>query len=121
MSTTIEVDVEETNITEESSLLPLTTGHKAAMVGVVVYVFVAIGALVATYFYIKTTYDNRAVFRIMRLECILTIVCNLGRIGVMSAKLLEASYCILCIPSTALILLGVSLLSGTRWIISHVR
>ena len=121
MSITVEVDVEETNVTEESSLQPLTSGHKAAMLGMVVYVFVAAIALFLTFLYIKNTYDNRAVFRIMRQECILTIVCNLGRIGVMSARLLEASYSILCIPSTALLLLDLSLLSGTRWIISHVR
>ena len=122
MNINVKVDVEETNITEESSLQPLkTSGHKAAMLGMVVYVFVAAIVLFLTFLYIKNTYDNRAVFRIMRQECILTIVCNLGRIGVMSARLLQASYPILCIPSTALLLLNLSLLTGTRWYISHIR
>ena len=110
----------ETNINEENSL-PLTTSLMGAMLGEVGYVVVAIVALLATLVYIKYTYDNRAFFRILRLECILTIICLFGKIGLMVARLLEASHPNLCIPSTALILLDLSLLTGTRWYISNVR
>ena len=111
---------DETNINEENSLL-LTTGLVGAMFGEVGFVVLAIVTLLATHVYIKTTYDNRAFFRILRLECILTIICLLGKIGLMVARLMEASHPILCIPSTTLILLDLSLLTGTRWYISNVR
>ena len=73
------------------------------------------------YFYTKKTFNDNAPYRILRIECVITTLSQIGYIGVFIGSLQETPYLAICIPACSASMFGFSILFITRTALSRVR
>ena len=73
------------------------------------------------YFYTKKTFNDNAPYRILRIECVITTLCQVGYICVFLGSLQETPYLAICIPACSVSMFGFSILFITRTALSRVR
>ena len=99
----------------------LETSILWALYGFIGIAIVAIFTNLATFKYINDTYVPKGPFQILKIECLVTSFCQLGKIGVTWHRMKGASYLAVCAPSTAAIETNLAMLFGTRWFLSRMR
>ena len=73
------------------------------------------------YFYTKKTFNDNAPYRILRIECVITTLSQIGYIGVFLGSLQETPYLAICISACSVSMFGFSILFITRTALSRVR
>ena len=73
------------------------------------------------YFYTKKTFNDNAPYRILRIECVITTLCQVGYICVFLGSLHETPYLAICISACSVSMFGFSILFITRTALSRVR
>ena len=87
---------------------------------VVLSVIAAISNIVC-YFYTKKTFNENTPYRILRIECVITTLCQLGFISVLLGSLQESPYPAMCISASSVAMFDHSILYVTRSALSRAR
>ena len=73
------------------------------------------------YFYTKKTFNENTPYRILRIECVITTLCQLGFISVLLGSLQESPYPAMCISASSVAMFDHSILYVTRSALSRAR
>ena len=106
---------------KDNLILSLEYPHKVALYFAIGLAFMAMIVIMTTYQHIKYNCNERAPYQILKIECIATCFCQLGKIGLIGHKLAAASSLVVCIPSTAVVETNFFMLICTRFYVSRVR
>ena len=93
---------------------PITPAQMMALHIAVGYAILGMIALLATFKHINNTYDESAPFRILKIECLVTLFFQLGKIVIIVCRVAEIPSLVACVPSTTVVETNLCLLFGTR-------
>ena len=75
----------------DNLIITLEYPHKVALYCAIGLAFMAMIVIMTTYPHIKYNCNERAPYQILKIECIATCFCQLGKIGLIGHKLAAAS------------------------------
>ena len=93
---------------------PITPAQMMALHLAVGYAILGMMALLATFMHINNTYKESAPFRILKIECLVTLFFQLGKIAIIVCRVAEIPSLVACVPSTTVVETNLCLLFGTR-------
>ena len=82
---------------------------------------IAVISNIACFVYTKKTFNENTPYRILRIECVITTLCQLGFISVLLGSLQESPYPAMCISASSVAMFDHSILYVTRSALSRAR